>query len=86
MNSKKTLIAMSAAVALGIVGASAAWASDSGENHQDNDNSVSRSVARVNPAWVGTSANAGSSYGYAAPVQTRHPVKEHFLDRTDDNR
>jgi len=86
MNSKKTLIAMSAAVALGIVGASAAWASDSGENHQDNDRSVSRSVARVNPAWVGTSANAGSAFGYAAPTQNHRPAREHISDRIDDNR
>jgi hypothetical protein len=87
MNSKKTLIAMSAAVALGIVGASAAWASDSGENHQDNDKSVSSRVAPVNPGWVGTSANAGSAYGYAAPTQKHRPVvREHVSDRIDDNR
>ena len=81
----KTKIALAAALIFG--SASAALANDSGENHQDNDRSaVSGTVARVNPGWLGTSANAGSAYGYAAPVQTRHPAKEHFLDRTDDNR
>jgi hypothetical protein len=60
----KTKIALSAALILGA--ASGAMANDSGENHQDDDRSVvSRSVARVNP-WIGKSANASSSYGYAA--------------------
>src|SRR5258708_5419742 len=90
MSSKKTLIAMSVAVALGIVGAaSAAWANDSGENHQDNDKSVSSSVAPVNPVWLGTSAAAGGAYGYAAPVHKHRPVQDRAprtSDRIDDNR
>jgi len=90
MSSKKTLIAMSAAVALGIVGAaSAAWANDSGENHQDNDRSVSSSVAPVNPGWLGTSANAGGAYGYVAPIQKHRPAQDRAQrasDRIDDNR
>ena len=80
----KTKITLAAALIFG--SASAALAADSGENHQDNDKSISRSVARVNPAWVGTSANAGSAYGYAAPIQ-KNPVREHdYSDRIDDNR
>jgi hypothetical protein len=78
MSSKKTLIAISAAMALGIAGASVARANDSGENHQDNDRSaVSRSVAQVNhPAWFGNSANAGGAYGYAAaPIHKQRPVR-----------
>jgi len=90
MNSKKTLIAMSAAVALGIVGAaSAAWANDSGENHQDSDKSVSRSVAQVHPGWLGTSTNAGGAYGYVAPIQKHRAVQDRTQrasDRIDDNR
>jgi hypothetical protein len=80
-----TKIALAAALIFG--SASAALAADSGENHQDNDRSVVRgSAARVNPGWIGTSANAGSAYGYAAPIQMR-PVREHdYSDRIDDNR
>ena len=81
-----TKIALAAALIFG--SASAALANDSGENHQDNDRSaVSGTVARVNPGWVGTSANAGSAYGYAAPIQKDRPGREHdYSDRIDDNR
>jgi len=81
-----TKIALAAALIFG--SASAALAADSGENHQDNDRSaVSGTVARVNPGWLGTSANAGSAYGYAAPIQKHSPVREHdYSDRMDDNR
>jgi hypothetical protein len=80
-----TKIALAAALIFG--SASAALAADSGENHQDNDRSVvSGSVARVNP-WIGTSANTGSAYGYAAPIQKNRPGREHdYSDRIDDNR
>jgi hypothetical protein len=78
-----TKIALAAALIFG--SASAALAGDSGENHQDNDRSGS--VARVNPGWHGTSANAGSAYGYAGPIQKLRPVREHdYSDRIDDNR
>jgi hypothetical protein len=81
----KTKIALAAALIFG--SASAALAADSGENHQGNDRSVSGIVARVNPGWLGTSANAGSAYGYAAPIQMNRPGREHdYSDRTDDNR
>jgi hypothetical protein len=50
--------------------ASAVLASDSGENHQDEDRG---SVAGVNHlTWSGNSANAGRDYGYAAaPMHKR---------------
>jgi hypothetical protein len=66
-------IALATTLILG--GTSAVLASDSGENHQDEDRSViSGSVARVNP-WVGKSANAGIAYGYAAaPIHKQHPM------------
>ncbi|HEY4406558.1 MAG TPA: hypothetical protein VGN55_18085 [Xanthobacteraceae bacterium] len=81
-----TKIVLAAALIFG--SASAALAADSGENHQDNDRSVlSRSVTRINPAWVGISASAGSAYGYAAPIQKQRAAREHdYSDRTDDNR
>jgi hypothetical protein len=80
-----TKIALAAALIFG--SASAALAADSGENHQDNDRSVvSGSMARVNPR-LGTSANAGSAYGSAAPIQKNRPGREHdYSDRIDDNR
>jgi hypothetical protein len=80
-----TKIALAAALIFGC--APAALAADSGENHQDNDRSVvSGSVARVNP-WLGTSTNAGSAYGYAAPIQKHRAAREHdYSDRIDDNR
>ena len=64
----KTKIAFAAALILGA--ASAALASDSGENHQDEDRG---SVAGVNHlTWSGNSGNAGRAYGYAAaPFQKR---------------
>jgi hypothetical protein len=64
----KTKIAFAAALILGA--ASAALASDSGENHQDEDRG---SVAGVNHlTWSGNSAGAGSAYGYAAaPIHKR---------------
>ena len=80
-----TKIALAAALIFG--SASAALAADSGENHWDNYRSVSGTVARVNPGWLGTSANAGSAYGYAAPIQKNRPGREHdYSDRIDDNR
>ena len=82
----KTKIALAAALIFG--SASVALAADSGENHQDNDRSaVSGTVARVNPGWLGKSANAGSAYGSAAPIQNQRSGREHdYSDRVDDNR
>jgi hypothetical protein len=68
-------IALTTALVIG--GASAALASDSGENHQDEDRSVvSGSVARGNPR-VDKSANSGGAHGYAAaPIHKQRPVHE----------
>jgi hypothetical protein len=70
-----TKIAVAAALILGA--ASTALANDSGENHQDGDRPVvSGNAARVNP-WVGKSANAGDTYGYAeAPIHKQRPVPQ----------
>jgi hypothetical protein len=73
-----TKIAAAAALILGA--ASTALANDSGENHQDGDRPVvSGNAARVNP-WVGESANAGDTYGYAeAPIHKQRPVPQSSL-------
>ena len=75
-----TKIVLAAALIFG--SAATALAADSGENHQDNN----RSVSRVNPGWLDTSGTAGSAYGYAAPIQKQRAVHEHISDRIDDNR
>jgi hypothetical protein len=83
MSSKKTLTAISAAIALGIVGAaSAAQANDSGENNMGGY-VVPGSMAGVNPAyhprWFG---RAGNAYGYAAsPIHKHRPVHERTQGR-----
>ena len=71
----KTKIALSVALVLGA--ASAALANDSGENHQDEDRSVVVStLARTNP-WLGKTAYAAGTYGYAAsPTQKQHPAHQ----------
>ena len=80
MSGRRTSIAISAAIALGIVGAaSAAQANDSGENDQGGF-VVPGSTAGVNPVfhpgWFGTSGSAGNAYGYAAfPIHKHRPVR-----------
>jgi hypothetical protein len=80
MNSKRTLIAICAAVALGIVGAaSVAQANDSGENNMGGF-VVPGSTVGVNPAyhpgWFGKSRSAGNAYGYAAlTIHKQRPVR-----------
>jgi hypothetical protein len=70
MSGRRTLIAISAALALGIAGASVARAGDSGENHQDNDRVSS---VRINhPTWFGNSFNATGAYSYAAEPTRKH--------------
>jgi hypothetical protein len=65
---KSTLIALSAAVALGIAGASVARAGDSGENHMDNDPGTTPAINH--PTWSGSSVVAGGAFGFApAPAQ-----------------
>src|ERR1700730_795208 len=70
MTGNRTMIAISAAIALGIIGAaSAALANDSGENSQGGF-VVPGSMDGVNPVyhpeWFGKASNAGNAYGYAA--------------------
>jgi hypothetical protein len=75
--SNKTLIAISAAIVLGIAGAaSTARAGDSGENHQDEDRSA---TPRINhPGWLG----ANGAYGYApAPVHKHRRVHQQTESR-----
>jgi len=75
-----TLFALSAAVALGIAGASVARAGDSGENHQDNDRSATSAINH--PAWSGNSVVAGGAFGFApAPVQKHRRVHEDIQSR-----
>ena len=79
MRGRRTLIAISAALALGIAGASVARAGDSGENHQDLDR-ADRSVVRINhPVLFGSSVSAGA-YGYAAEPTRKHHAA-HAQDR-----
>jgi hypothetical protein len=80
MSGSRTLIAISAAAALGILGASVAQANDSGENNQGGY-VVPGSTVGVNPAyhpdWFGRSATARNAYDFAAPtIQKRRPAHE----------
>jgi hypothetical protein len=78
---RKTFIALSAAAALGIVGAaSVARANDSGENHQDEDRVATRQINH--PAWSGNFVSAGGAYGFAAePARKHHTVREQTQSR-----
>jgi hypothetical protein len=77
---KTTLIALSAALALGIAGASVARANDSGENHQDEDRGSVRTINH--PTWSGNSVVANGAYGFApAQVQKHRPVRERSQSR-----
>jgi hypothetical protein len=81
MNSKRTVIAISAAMALGIVGAATvAQANDSGENNRGGF-VIPGSTVGVNPAyhpgWFGKSGSAGNSYGYApVSIQKQRAAQE----------
>jgi hypothetical protein len=70
MSSNRTLIAISAAIALGIVGAaSVAQANDSGENNMGGfvtPGSMDGVNPVFHPRWFGKSGSAGDAYGYAA--------------------
>jgi hypothetical protein len=87
MSGWRSSIVISAATALGIVGAaSVAQAGDSGENNQGGS-VVPGSMVGVNPVyhpdWFGRSGStgyAGSAYGYVLPVPKR-PVHERARDR-----
>ena len=78
MRGNKTLIALSAAAALGAFGiSSAALANDSGENNQGGY-VVPGSMSGVNPVyhprWFGPAAR--NAYGYAPIERRRHVVTE----------
>jgi hypothetical protein len=78
MSGRRTSIAISAAIVLGIVGAAtAALANDSGENDRGGY-VVPGSMVGVNPAYHPDlfGQAGGSAYGYApAPIQTHRPVR-----------
>jgi hypothetical protein len=81
MRGRRTVIAISAAIGLGIVGAaSAAQANDSqGENNQGGS-VMPGSTAGVNPVyhpdWRGKFGSAHNAYDYAAlPIHKHHPVR-----------
>jgi hypothetical protein len=77
---KNTLIALSAAVALGIAGASVARAGDSGENHMDSDPGTTPAINH--PTWSGNSAVAGGALGFApTPAQKHRRVHEETQGR-----
>ena len=84
MSGNRTLIAMSAAVALGIFGAaSAAQANDSGENNMGGSvrpGSTDGVNPVFHPGWfgqTGSAGTAGNAYGYAPlPIHKTRPVHE----------
>jgi hypothetical protein len=77
---KNALIALFAAVALGIAGASVARAGDSGENHQDNDRGSTPTINH--PTWSGSPVVAGGAFGFApAPAQKHRRVHEETRSR-----
>lgn len=81
MSGNRTLIAMSAAIALGIFGAaSAAQANDSGENNMGGSvrpGSMDGVNPVFHPGWFGQTSSAGNAYGYAPlPIHKTRPVHE----------
>jgi hypothetical protein len=86
MSGRRTSIAISAAIGLGIVGAaSVAQANDSGENNQGGF-VVPGSMVGVNPVyhpgWFGKSGTARNAYGYAAaPIHQQRPAREQSQGR-----
>ena len=90
MSGQRTLIALSTAIALGVLGAaSVAQANDSGENR--GGFVMPGSAVGVNPVFppggFGKTRSASDAYA-SAPLQIekQRPVTEHVNDRTDDNR
>ncbi len=86
MSGRTTSMAISAAIALGIVGAAtAALANDLGENNMGGY-VVPGSMVGVNPVdhpgWFRKAGSAGNAYGYAvAPIQTHRPVRARDRNR-----
>ena len=90
MSGQRTLIALSTAIALGVLGAaSVAQANDIGEGK--GGFVMPGSTVGVNPVfhpgWFGKTRSASESYAYApVQIQEQGPAKERVNDRTDDNR
>ena len=82
--SGRTSIVISAAIALGIVGAASVARAGGSDNWNDTGGYVvPGSMAGVNPVfhpyWFG---KAGGAYGYAAfPISRHHPVRERTRER-----
>ena len=81
MTSGKTLIALSTAIALGLLGA-ASVAQASNENDGGNETGgfvVPGSTVGVNPAyhpgWFGKGRNAGDAFGYAPISSHKHKAR-----------
>jgi hypothetical protein len=81
MTNGKTLIALSTAIALGLLGA-ASVAQASNENDGGNETGgfvVPGSTAGVNPAyhpgWFGKGRNPGDAYGYAPISSHKHKAQ-----------
>jgi hypothetical protein len=81
MTNGKTLIALSTAIALGLLGA-ASVAQASNENDGGNETGgfvVAGSTVGVNPAyhpeWFGKSRNAGHAFGYAPISSHKHKAQ-----------
>jgi hypothetical protein len=81
MRGRRTVIAISAAIGLGIVGAaSAAQANDSQSENNQGGSVMPGSSVGVNPVyhpgWFGRFGSAHTAYGYAAlPIHKHHPVR-----------
>ena len=84
MSGRRTSIAISAAIVLGIVGAAtAALANDSGENDRGGY-VVPGSMVGVNPVYHPDlfGKAGGGAYGYApVPIQTHRPVRARTRER-----
>jgi hypothetical protein len=87
MSGRRTSIAISAALALGVVGAASVAQAGGSDNWNDAGGYVvPGNMAGVNPVfhpyWFGRSDSAGDAYGYAAfPIHKRHPVNERIRER-----
>ena len=86
MRGNQALIAISTALAIGLLGsASAALANDSGENNMGGY-VIPGSMAGVNPVyhpgWFGPTARAGAAYGFAVtPAREHRSAGDHDRDR-----
>jgi hypothetical protein len=84
--SGRNLMAVSAAIALGIIGAVSAAQAGGDQSEDRGGFVVPGSMVGVNPVyhpeWFGKVDNAGNAYGYAAlPIHKQHPVRERTQSR-----